>query len=510
MFKRYFKAKYIVILLSSIVLILLVCREMREEKLRCMGIPFITEEELQQMPLQAVELDNIVTLEDEITAYDQTQNKIYLPCIINEGTKFYDLEGQLKSTLPEYDLYFLWESSFDIMKEAVMYGCNFTLYAIDGEGHYTTYAVVFTQLPIVELQGEVIEVDERERDIYSGELTVWEPKDAQTEQLKVQTRKLEWHVRGFSSQSFEKKSLKLNLQKKDGSQNNLSMLGFESDDDYILNPLYFDDVDVREKLAMELWNDIADSKGSTLKMTGGEYCELIVNGEYQGLRLLQNKIEKKYLKLEESDILLKGNNVNVGTKKGPDEVYEIIYSSYDDETTYKTIGDFFYQRDFSNVDLESWVDFQLFLQLGNMKDNEAYKNVYYVIEKSGEKETLKFIPWDTDMSFGVYWDNGFNLIPESVEIVTYRLEYEALKEQYPQIDEMLKERWMELRETIYTEGNIIGKINLYVEQLYNSGVLHRDFNVLGWYPWGGKDTYEELVAYIQRRIEVLDEHYGLQ
>ena len=162
------------------------------------------------------------------------------------------------------------------------------------------------------------------------------------------------------------------------------------------------------------------------------------------------------------------------------------------------------------MDLESWVDFQLFLQLGNMKDNEAYKNVYYVIEKSGEKETLKFIPWDTDMSFGVYWDNGFNLIPESVEIVTYRLEYEALKEQYPQIDEMLKERWMELRETIYTEGNIIGKINLYVEQLYNSGVLHRDFNVLGWYPWGGKDTYEELVAYIQRRIEVLDEHYGLQ
>ena len=510
MFKRNSKAKCIVILLSSIIFILLVCREVKAEKYRCMGIPFITEEELQQIPLQAVELDNIVSLEGELTAFDQVKRKIYLPCTINDNTKFYDLEGQLKSTLPQYDLYFLWEGTFDILKEAVMYGSNFTLYAIDAEGHYATYAVNFTQLPIIELQGEVINVDDRDRDIYSGELTVWEPEGAQSKRLQVQSSNIEWHVRGFSSQSFPKKSLKLNLKEKDGNQNNLSMLGFESDDDYILNPLYFDDVDVREKLAMELWNELTAIKGSTLKMTGGEYCELIINGEYQGLRLLQNKIEKKYLKLKESDILLKGNNVNVGTQKGPNEVYEIVYSSYDEKTTYATISDFFYETDFSNVDLESWVDMQLFLQLGNMKDNEAYKNTYYVIQKSEGQEIMKFIPWDTDMSFGIYWDISFNYLPESVEIVTYRIEYEALKEQYPQLDEMLAKRWKELRESFYTEGNIIGKINKCVEQLYNSGALHRDFSVLGWYPWGGRDTYEALVTYIQRRLEVLDAHYGLQ
>ena len=497
------------ILLSSIFFILLVCSEVKAEKYRCMGIPFITEEDLQKIPLQPVELDNIVSLEGKLTAFDQVKRKIYLPCTINENTKFYDLEGRLKSTLPQYDLYFLWEGAFDIMKEAVMYGCNFTLYAIDGEGKYTTYSVIFTQLPIIELQGEVISVDDRDRDICSGKLTVWEPESVQTKRLQVQSSNIEWHVRGFSSQSFPKKSLKLNLKEKSGNQNNLSMLGFESDDDYILNPLYFDDVDVREKLAMELWNDLAAIKGNTLKMTGGEYCELIINGEYQGLRLLQNKIEKKYLKLKESDILLKGNNVNVGTQKGPNEVYETIYSPYDEKTTYATISDFFYETDFSNVDLESWVDMQLFLQLGNMKDNEAYKNIYYVIEKSEEQEIMKFIPWDTDMSFGIYWDTSFNYLPESVEIVTYRIEYEALKRQYPQLDEMLAKRWKELRDSVYTEGNIVGKINLYVEQLYNSGVLHRDFNVLEWYPWGGRDTYETLVSYVQRRLEVLDTHYGL-
>ena len=201
--------------------------------------------------------------------------------------------------------------------------------------------------------------------------------------------------------------------------------------------------------------------------------------------------------------------MNVGTQKGPNEVYETVYSPYDENTTYATISEFFYETDFSNVDLDSWVDMQLFLQLGNMKDNEAYKNTYYVIEKTEEQEILKFIPWDTDMSFGVYWDTSFNYIPESVELVTYRIEYEALKEQYPQIDKMLSKRWKELRESVYTEGNIIGKINICVEQLYNTGVLHRDFNVLGWYPWGGRDTYEAMVDYVQRRLEVVDTHYGL-
>ena len=219
------------ILLSSIIFILLVCREVKAEKYRCMGIPFITEEELQQIPLQAVELDNIVSLEGELTAFEQEKRKIYLPCTINDNTKFYDLEGQLKSTLPQYDLYFLWEGTFDILKEAVMYGSNFTLYAIDAEGHYATYAVNFTQLPIIELQGEVINVDDRDRDIYSGELTVGEPEGAQSKRLQMQSSNIEWHVRGFSSQSFPKKSLKLNLKEKDGNQNNLSMLGVESDDD---------------------------------------------------------------------------------------------------------------------------------------------------------------------------------------------------------------------------------------------------------------------------------------
>ena len=486
---------------------LFVFHAMKTEFNQCMGIPFITEQEIQQIAYYHTELENIVCLEDYPVPYDEALRTIYLPCNVNQSTKFYELKGQLKSMLPEYKLYFLWQDAFDDLADAIIRCNTFMLFAIDDVGNYSSFYVNFTTLPIVEMHGEVIGVDDQEREIYSGEITVWEPSYAGASRLKVQNSRIEWHVRGFSSMSALKKSLKLNLKEKNGNNNNLALLGFESDDDYILNPMWFDDIKVREKLAMDLWNQMADEKGSSLKMTNGEYCELITNGSYEGLRVLQNKIERSYLKLDAEDTLLKGKNVNPGTVKPPEEVYEVIYSEQSQEVTFRTIGDFFYMTDFTNVNLDSWVDMQLLMHLGNMVDNEAYKNTYYVIEREGNKESLSFIPWDTDMSFGVYWNDGFKLMPESVESITYRIEYDQLKAQYPQLDEMLAKRWKELRQTIFTEENIYGKLNEYYTILDKSGAVGRDLNVLGWYSWGYEDTREGMSSYIQRRLEVLDTNY---
>ena len=304
-----------------------------------------------------------------------------------------------------------------------------------------------------------------------------------------------------------KKSLKLNLKDKHGEQNNCSFLGFDSDDDYLLNAMWCDDIKIREKLVMDLWNQMAELENSSLKMTNGEYCELIINGEYQGLRLLQNKMERSYLKLGEDDILLKGNNVNVGTQKPPQEVYEVEYSKQNEKVTYQTIGEFFYQSDFSNVDLESWVDLQLFLHFGNMVDNEGYKNIFYVVERSNDQETLRFIPWDTDMSFGIYFNDGFRYDPVVVENISYRTEYLKILETYPEIETMLSLRWKELRETIFTEENIFSRIDEYTARVTDSGALKRDFDYLGWNTWGGEDTIDNFKLFIQERLRILDKLY---
>ena len=501
--------KNIIVILSSVAFAMLLFYVMKYETYTCMGLPFITEEQAAQMALNPVELDNIVCLEDTLVPFDRSERKVYLPCSVTEETKYNELEGQLTSILPEYDLYFLWESAFDILKDAVKYSCNFTLYAIDAEGNYTTYSVIFTTLPIIDVQGELSYIDEREREVFAGTVTVWEAEQKDTGRLIVQDSQLEWHVRGFSSASLPLPPLKLNLKEKSGNQNKLSFFGFEEDDDYLLNPMGYDDSFVREKLAMDLWNEMAEQKNSSLKMSQGEYCELLINGKYLGIRLVQNKIEKGYLKLDDNDTLLKGKNVNRGTKKPPEEVYEVIFSNQDEETTYRTISDFFYQTDFSNVDLDNWVDMQLLLLFGHMADNRSYKNIYYVVERDGENERLSFVPWDTDTSFGIQWVDGFKLMPENVEEIEYRLEYEALKAQYPEIDKMLAERWKELRTSVYSEANILSKLDAYANLLNDSGAVHRDFMVLGWKTWGEEDTLENIKTYIVKRLEVLDNHYGV-
>ena len=116
------------------------------------------------------------------------------------------------------------------------------------------------------------------------------------------------------------------------------------------------------------------------------------------------------------------------------------------------------------------------------------------------------IPWDTDMSFGVYWidGSGFQYIPESVEIMEYRMEYEALKQQYPDLDERMAKRWQELRQTIFSAENLLGKIDAYRYTILMSGAVDRDFNILGWYSWGGLDIPENLKLYIENRLEILD------
>ena len=495
--------KKCIILMSSILLIMFVCHEIKSERTSCMGVPVVPEAQLQELLLQPVELDNMVLFSECLTPYDTAGRKIYLTCSINGETKYSDLEGHLKCALPGYELYFLWEEGFENLQESVRFGCKFTLYAVDKLGNYTSYYVIFTTLPVLEMHGTCIGVDEREREIYSGEMTFWEPKTSKNGRMLIQQSDIEWHVRGYSSMSFLKKSLRLSLKEKNGEGNNLSLADLSSDDDYILNPMWFDDVKVREKLAIDLWNEIADHKSSSLRMSGGEYCEVLIDGSYQGLRLLQNKIEKKYLKLGTNDMLLKGQNVNPSAGRKLEEAYEIIYSP-DEQTAYQSMEGFFSETDFSNVNLENWIDVQLMILLGNMKDNLNYKNIYYVLDS--KENTMSMIPWDTDMSFGVYWidGSGFSYAPESVEIIEYRMEYEALKMQYPDLDERMAKRWKELRETVFSLENIVGKIDAYRYDVLTSGAADRDFNMLGWYSWGGADTPENLKVYIENRLNVLD------
>ncbi len=92
-------------------------------------------------------------------------------------------------------------------------------------------------------------------------------------------------IRGSSSKELPKKPYGLTTVKTDGSNNNVSLLDMPRENDWILNSLAYDPSLMRDYLAYETYRLTHNYSPR------GRYCELILNGSYQGLYLLMEKIK---------------------------------------------------------------------------------------------------------------------------------------------------------------------------------------------------------------------------
>ena len=103
--------------------------------------------------------------------------------------------------------------------------------------------------------------------------------------LNVNSR-LSIDIRGSSSQSVPKKGYGFTtLQSNNTSNNNISILGMPPENGWILNGLAFDSSLIRDNLSYYLSRQMGNYAVRT------EYCELVINNEYQGIYLLQEKIK---------------------------------------------------------------------------------------------------------------------------------------------------------------------------------------------------------------------------
>ena len=105
--------------------------------------------------------------------------------------------------------------------------------------------------------------------------------------------------RGYSSQMVsDKKPYGLEtLQDDDVSNNNVSLFGMPAENDWILNPLAYDQTGMRDVLAYELSNQIGQYASRS------QYCEVVLNGNYRGLYVFMEKIkvDKNRVNIEKMD-----------------------------------------------------------------------------------------------------------------------------------------------------------------------------------------------------------------
>ena len=122
--------------------------------------------------------------------------------------------------------------------------------------------------------------------IYRGEGQRNYVSDQNTAAYLNYNGRIDIEIRGSSSQATDKKQYGFTTREADNvSTNNVSLLGMPEENDWIINGMVFDPARMRDYLCYTLSRQLGEYASRTA------YCELIINGQYMGLYLLEEKIK---------------------------------------------------------------------------------------------------------------------------------------------------------------------------------------------------------------------------
>ncbi len=369
---------------------------------------------------------------------------------------------------------------------------------------YRTVELVLTTLPVIAIEGGNFSHEADYWEEFQGNFYLWDgQRDQDVESM------LQWHRRGGTTMWMDKRSWKLSLKKDRMDNNHCDLLGLGADDDWILNPMCMDDLSCRERFAGMLWNRCAIGDDWNYKMSTGEYVELVVGGRYEGLYLLQRRIDEKYLDLDrETSILIKGTRPPAGADIR--EGYEVIWSPYGEEDAYRIFYEALAGENGSRFHRESFVDTSLFLDYLSAYDNMKTNNIFFLLEKTDTGHELLFLPWDTDMSLGVVWEKegGFSVgYEKSLGASVRRMEFESFLQQEPELEEQMARRWQQLRQTMYSEDTLKSVLTELESQSGLQAARAREEQRWGLY-YGGRDSLEQFWDHVLQRVKILDEFYN--
>ena len=243
--------------------------------------------------------------------------------------------------------------------------------------------------------------------------------------------RIDIEIRGSSSQTLEKKGYGLTTRLADNvSNNNVSLLGMPSENDWVLNGLAFDPSLIRDYISYAISRNLGNYAPRTV------YCELILNGDYRGLYLLQEKIKADsqrvnitkitttqnalpelsggYITKSDKDTggdpiawtmpsYVAGNNANfIHDLPKPTEVTvqqdNYIHNEFSKLASTTSVNNYSEINGYPSViDVPSFVDFMLSNELGSNADGYQF-STYFHKERNGK---LRAGPiWDFNLTYG--------------------------------------------------------------------------------------------------------------
>jgi hypothetical protein len=238
-------------------------------------------------------------------------------------------------------------------------------------------------------------------------------------------------IRGSSSQVLPKKQFGLTTLKADNTtNNNVSLLGMPDDNDWILNGLGFEPSLIRDYLCFNLSRAIGEYASRTV------YCEVMINGSYNGLYVLQEKIKQgshrvdimKIGTLDNTPPAVTGGYITKADKTtgddpvawtmsssiGTNDVMFIhdqpkpeyvtvqqnnfIHSEFQKLSVTSSVGNSSFGNGYPSViDIPSFVDFMIISELSANADAYQFSTFYHK-DRNGK---LRAGPiWDNNLTFG--------------------------------------------------------------------------------------------------------------
>lgn len=458
-------------------------------------------------------------------AWEQEEKRYYIPKNMEEEY----WKGTLSATAKGLSVSVAWlfDDAFFDMRQAIADEHMFQCLVYD-DNNYKLVSVLFTGLPVMQITGEMGEQGTR--------VALFDPVQNVQGSYQVDESLAYYNIRGNASKRFEKLGYRLELFYEDGSEgNDLSFLGMRTDNDWQLKAMYSDRSKLRDKLSIDLWNQIAD-KTATAADNGChmEYLELIINGEYRGLYGLVEPTDYKSLELnKERDLIYKvasdewpdndlfdkseamesfscaGVNIRQSSKNYSPGLWEPFRTFWnhgyemDSKEDLKTL--------YTLIDRQNFINYDLYYNAISGMDNR-FKNIIYstTVEADGTY-TIRRIPWDQNYSWGDDFEQGEE---KDIKNIRYNpllakkwLNEEVFRNMQAYDDQLaadMQTTWQSWRESFLQEDLWITYAKDQMSYLIDSGAFFRDTQ--RWPDSENIPSTQEIETFINTHFQWLDKY----
>ncbi|MBR5639717.1 MAG: CotH kinase family protein [Muribaculaceae bacterium] len=361
-------------------------------------------------------------------------------------------------------------------------------------------------LPLVNVDVEIDSVSNKY--FFPGTITLSEYNDSIA---AVSTYNCLVRHRGMLALSLPKKSFSIKLVDEEGEKVEASLLGLRCDNSWILDAMGIDHLRMRNRLCFDIWNEYSstmwDTKFGNRNGTVGTMVEVFINGEYNGIYCLSDKINRQLLNLRKAKVNDDGSvSVKGLLYKGISDYWSTLTNYHEESTDSVVWNAFELQHPSEYPSLQAWQPLMDIIDFNSQTDIEyfkahydewyyddnlvdywillvafgitdmPYKNTFLSTPDINFDHRFMLTPWDMDACLGRGW-NGSS-VPDFTTV--HRLDYFApfnrlVIKNINGFRQKIASRWFELIETYLSPANVENHINAIAQRFVESGAWQREY-----------------------------------